>query len=190
MESNANADCMSLYPCAAVVIVSDLLILPSYPIRTTEHLIRIVWRDKAVDEEIVLQLRKSDSGPFLGQLEKATGKPWKNLGEEWLKVQEQIKREEPNKIEIHLDRKVRIANSELAQGAYQIVLLEKGASRYEAYFFQGMEVDTDRLAAIAAVKVAPSTSETSEPVVVYKQEDHGLSGISAIRTTAKELRFP
>lgn len=177
------------YGCAAVVLGALLLVVPSYPIKTTERLVRIVWRDKSTDEEIILKLHKSDYQPFLGQLEKATAKPWKNLDVEWGKVQEELKREEPNKIEIQLDRKVRIAQSDLEAGTYQIVLLEREANRGELYFFPGNDISAEHLAAVAPVEVAQRPNQG--PVKIeYKQGAKPSTAISTIYIASKELRFP
>jgi len=176
--------------CGAVVITAWLLILPSYPIKTTDRLVQIVWRDQSLDEEIVLKLRKNDYAPFLAQLEKATARPWKNVHSEWAKVQQELKVAEPSKLTIRLERRVKIATSDLEPGTYQIVLLERESNRGELYFFPGNAVDTERLAAVALVRIEPSAKGSSLPQVDYKQGPDGKITISALQVPSKVLRFP
>ena len=52
LSPDANS-CLGFYPCSLAVTISLLLVIPSYPIKSTEHLVHIVWRDKGVDQEIV-----------------------------------------------------------------------------------------------------------------------------------------
>jgi hypothetical protein len=189
-DSLSNPDCIGDYnPCVFVVVAATLFILPSYPIKTTDRLVRITWHEKNIDEEIVLKLNKSDYDSFLAQLEQATGKPLKDLDAEWLKVQAELKREEPNKIEIRLDRKVRIAKSDLEPGTYQVVLLERSAKRGEAYFFPGDEVSAEYLVAVAPVEIG-QLANGSTTKVEYKQGANRLASISTISSASKELRFP
>jgi len=160
LSPDANS-CLGFYPCSLAVTTALLLVIPSYPIKSTERFVHIVWREKSVDKEVVLKLSKSDYDPFLAQLEKATGKPWKNLHTEWTKVQQEIKVAEPNKIEARLDRKVRIADSDLESGTYQVVLLERANNHGELYFFPGKQVNAEELAAVASVEIAPSENESA-----------------------------
>ena len=176
--------------CGSVVLGTWLMLLPSYPIKTTDRLVRIVWRDKNTDQEIVLMFRKDAFGPFLAQLEKATAKPWKNVDAEWAKVQQDLKNAEPNKVGIRLDRKVRVAKSDLERGTYQLVLLDREPNRGELYFFPGDEVDPERLAAVASVEIEPSVDKIGVPQVDYKEEAHGKSMILTIRISSKTFRFP
>ena len=176
--------------CGAAVLTALLLVVPSYPIKTTDRLVQIVWRDKNLDEEVVLKLRKSDYEPFLDQLQKATAKPWKNLDTEWAKVQQELKAAESGKAEIHLDRKVKMMKSDLGPGTYQIVLLDREVNQGELYFFPGDEVNTEMLAAVVPVEIATMAGGASTPEVEYKQGVDGMTTISAIRTQSKEIRFP
>jgi len=189
LSPDANS-CLGFYPCSLVVTTALLLVIPSYPIKSTEYLVHIVWRDKGVDEEIVLKLHKNDYGPFLVRLEKATGKPWKNLDTDWKRVQQEIKRAEPNKLEIRLDRKVRVAKVGLEPGTYQIVLLEREAGHGEIYFFPGSEVNAEHLAAVVSVEISPLVNEGNTPQIDYNQDLKGKSTISSIRTQSRIFRFP
>jgi hypothetical protein len=184
------SSCLGFYPCSLAVTISLLLVIPSYPIKSTEHVVHIVWREKGVDKEIVLKLSKSDYSPFLAQLEKATGKPWKNLHTEWTRVRQELKREEPNKMEIQLDRKVRIGNSDLNSGTYQIVLLERPSNHGELYFFPGELVNADELAAVVSVEIAPGENENNAPLVDYNAGENGIATVSTLRTPSRTFRFP
>lgn len=176
--------------CAAVVLTAFLLIVPSYPIKTTDRLVQIVWRDKNADEEVVLKLHKNDFNPFLAQLEKGTAKPWKNLDTEWVKVQQELKGAESSKIPIRLERKVRIAKSDLEPGSYQIILLQRDANRGELYFFPGDDINIQRLAAVATVEITLLAGGDEKLQVDYKQDASGKTTISSVHTSSKVLRFP
>jgi len=176
--------------CGTVVLTAFLLIVPSYPIKTTDRLVQIIWRDRNADEEIVLKLHKSDFDPFLAQLERATAKPWKNLDTEWVKVQQELKSAESTKVPIRLERKVRIVKSDLEPGAYQIILLEGETNRGELYFFPGDEVNVEHLAAVAAVEIALPAKGDENVQVDYKQDASGKTTISSIHTSSKIFRFP
>ena len=177
------------YGCAAVILTSLMLIAPSYPIKTTDRVVQIVWRERNLDEEIILKLHKGDFDPFLAQLEKATTKPWKNLDEEWVKVQHELKNAEPSKIAIGLDRRVTIAKVDLEAGIYEIIVLEREANRGELYFFLGSDVNIDRLAAVTEVEIVRPANDESKFQVDYKQDAGGKTKISSIQTPSKIFRF-
>lgn len=188
-DSLSTPACIGDYnPCVFAVVAATLLIIPSYPIKTTERLVQIVWRDRNVDEEIVLKLHKNDFDAFLGPLEKATAKPWKNLDAEWVKIQQELKNAESSKIPIQLERKVRIAKSDLEPGTYQIVLLEGENNRGELYFFPGNDVNVERLAAVVAVDIAPAEGN-DKLQLNYKLDASGKTTISSLHTSSKVLQF-
>jgi hypothetical protein len=182
-------DCYSV-GCPGIILFTPILMAFSYPIKSTDHLVSILWQQKGVDEEVVLRIAKSDYTPFISELEKATGKKWKNLDAEWEKVQQELKREAANKISVRLDRKVRIAKSDLQPGAYQVVLLEREGNHAELYFFPGNQVNVEHLAAVALVETATPTNDTEAGPVNYKEDKNGITTISEIHTAGKTLRFP
>jgi hypothetical protein len=175
--------------CGAAVITAMLLVIPSYPIKTTDRLVRIVWRDKSLDEEVVLKLRKSDYSSFLAQIENGTAKPWKNVDAVWAKVKQELQDAASSKVEIRLDHKVSIAKSDLEPGTYQIVLLQREANRGELYFFPGNAVNTEQLAAVAPVEIAQPTNDENKLQVDYKQDINGNLKISNIQIPSKIFRF-
>lgn len=161
----------------------------TYPIKSHYAYVSILWSEKGTEQEVLLKLSRRDYTPFLAELQKATGKEWKNLDTEWEKVQQELKREGANKISVRLDHKVRILKSDLKPGIYQIVLLEREANHGELYFFPGNQIDIEHLAAVAVVQIESLVSDTKEQVS-YKQDKNGITTISDIRTASKTLRFP
>jgi hypothetical protein len=167
--------------CGAVVITALLLVIPSYPIKTTDRLVRIVWRDKSLDEEVVLRLRKKDYASFLAEIENGTAKPWKNVETEWARVKQELQDAAPNKVEIRLDHRVSIGKSDLEPGTYQIVLLRRQTNRGELYFFPGNDVNTEQLAALSTVEIAQPENGENKVQIEYKQDINGRSKISSIQ---------
>lgn len=162
----------------------------TYPIKSHYAYVSILWSEKGTEQEVLLKLSRRDYTPFLAELQKATGKEWRNLDTEWEKVQQELKREGANKFSLHLDRKVRIVKSDLKPGAYQLVLLEREANHGELYFFPGNHIDIERLAAVAVVEIDSLASDTKTEPVSYKQDKNGNTTISDIRTASRTFRFP
>ncbi len=162
----------------------------TYPIKSHYAYVSILWSEKGTEQEVLLKLSRRDYTPFLAELQKATGKEWKNLDTEWERVQQELKREGANKFSLHLDHKVRIVKSDLKPGAYQLVLLEREANHGELYFFSGNHVGIEHLAAVAVVQIESLASDTRTEPASYKQDENGNTTISDIRTASKTLRFP
>ncbi len=160
------------------------------PIKSHYAYVSILWSEKGTEQEVLLKLSRRDYTPFLAELQKATGKEWKNLDTEWERVQQELKREGANKISVRLDHKVRIVKSDLKPGAYQLVLLEREANHGELYFFPGNHIDIERLAAVAVVEIESLANDTETERVSYKQDKNGNTTISDIRTASNTLRFP
>jgi hypothetical protein len=126
---------------------------------------------------------------LLAELERATGKTWKNMDTEWAKVQQEIKSQQGSKTSIQLDRKVRVSKFELKPGPYQVVLLEREGSRGELYFFPGEQVNIEHLSVATWVEIAPPVPDAASAPVTYKEKD-GTNALAEIRTASKTLRFP
>jgi hypothetical protein len=161
------------------------------PIKSHYAYIGILWKEKGTEQEILLKLSKRDDyTPFLAELQKATGKEWKNLDTEWASVQQELRREGTNKVSFRLDRRVRIVKSSLAPGTYQVVLLEREGSHGELFFFPGNQVNVEHMAAVALVEIISSTNEAGTTRVSYKRDTDGIATISDIQMASKILRFP
>ncbi len=161
----------------------------TYPIKSHYAYINILWNEKGTEQEVVLMLNRRDYTQFIAELQKATGKEWKNLDTEWEKVQQELKREAGNNIPVRLDRKVRIAKSDLKPGTYQLVLLEREGNRGELYFFPGNQVNIEHLAAVAMIEIATIDDTKADPIS-YKEDENGVTTLSEIRISNKILRFP
>ena len=162
----------------------------TYPIKSHYTYVSILWSEKGTEQEVLLKLSRRDYTPFLAELQKATGKEWKNVVTEWERVQQELKREGTNRFSLHLDHKVRIVKLDLKPGAYQLVLLERESNHGELYFFPGNQIDIEHLAAVAVVQIESLASDTRTEPVSYKQDKNGSTTISDIRTASKTLRFP
>jgi hypothetical protein len=162
----------------------------TYPIKSHYAYVSILWTEKGTEQEVLLKLSRRDYAPFLAELQKATGKDWKNLDTEWERVQQELKSAGANKISVQLAQKVRIVKSDLKPGAYQLVLLEREANRGELYFFPGNQIDIEHLAAVAVVEIEPLASGIETEQVNFKQDKNGITRISDIRTASRTLRFP
>ena len=181
---------------AAWLSPETLLLLPfglvgmaaTYPIKSHHAYIDILWNEKGAEQEIVLRLDGRDYTQFVAELRKATGKEWKNLDTELANVR-QFKPEQGYTIFVQLDRKVRIAKSELKPGPYQLVLLKREANRGELYFFHGNRVDAKHLAAVATIEIAAMDDTKADPIS-YKEDESGAATLSEIRMNNSILRFP
>jgi len=185
------SDAHPCYPpqgCGAVVMFTAALMLASYPVKSHDYLVSILWREGAADEEILFRVRRDEYTPLLAKLERATGKTWKNMDTEWAKVQQEIQSQQGSKTPIQLDRKVRVSKIELKPGRYQIVLLEREGSRGELYFFPGEQVNIEHLSVATWVEIAPPAPDATSTPVTYKEKD-GTSVLAEIRTASKTLRF-
>lgn len=161
----------------------------TYPVKSKYAYISILWSDEATDEEVRLRLDRKDYKPFLEELQKASGREWKNLDTEWEKVQQTLVGGTNHKMAIRLDRIVRLEKVDLKPGFYQLVLLTQEAGRGEAYLFPNNEINIEHLAATAMVDILPLSSDTQAATVIYKEDVKGESRISEIRYAGQVLRF-
>lgn len=187
------------------------LLLTSLTVRSREYLLDIVWGEGGVEQDIALAVGKREYSSFLAELNRATGKQWKDLEAEWQKIEQEIKREQSDRITVRLDRAARVAAIELKPGVYQIVFLPRKGNLGELYFFKGHAADTAKIAVltvatfgivISDADVAHKEIATSSEVeveaqpggvstahVIYKQKDM-VGAIAEIRTAKKTFRFP
>ncbi|MFB3153390.1 MAG: VWA domain-containing protein [Candidatus Acidiferrales bacterium] len=49
------------------------------PIKTRKHFVHIVWQEEGVEKELRFKVGKGEYAAFLAELERVTGRPWKNL---------------------------------------------------------------------------------------------------------------
>jgi|SRR5579859_1569864 len=162
----------------------------TYPVKSKYAYISILWSEQNTDQEMRLRLDRKDYSAFLEELQKATGKEWKNLETEWGKLQQAIVANASHKIALQLDRKIRMGSVELKPGLYQLVLLTREIDHGEAYLFPKNEVNIEHLVATALVDIVPASPAIQAAEVRYAENGNGLSRISEIQIADQVLRFP
>ena len=187
------------------------LLVASLTVKSRDYLLDIVWGEGGVEQDIALAIGKREYSSFLAELNRATGKQWKDLEAEWQRIEREIKREDSDRITVRLDRAVRVAGIELKPGVYQIVFLPRQGNLGELYFLKGNAADTGKIAVLtvatlglairdadvahkeiatsseAEVETRPGGNSTAQ--VVYKQKEM-VDTIAEIRTAKKTFRFP
>jgi hypothetical protein len=128
------------------------------PFKTREHFIHILWQKDAEPQEISFQAGKEDYKNILAELQAVTGKPWHDLPSERQKLRAELDQAKDHKIGLQVDRPALVNGAALKPGPYQLVLLERGESQGEAYFFAGSQVHLDHVAAQAVVQVEHSAA--------------------------------
>jgi hypothetical protein len=162
----------------------------TYPVKSRYAYISILWSEENTDEEVRLRLDRKDYKPFLEELQKATGREWKNLETEWEKLQQALAGSTGYRTALRLDRKVRVGAVDLKAGLYQLVLSTREADHGEAYLFPNNEINIEHLLATALVDILPSSTDAQAAAVTYKEKGKGVSRISEIRIAGQVLRFP
>jgi len=157
-------------------------------LKTKKHFVNIVWDDGGTQKEIVLKVGKGEYASLLAELERVTGKKYRNLEMEAKQAQEELNLEKKNKVGVQLDRGVQVGDKTLAAGLYQVVLLGRPENKGELYFFAGKDVNTKKIAAAAWVEVVTESNEVSGAQASYKEEG-GATKLAEIRTPSKTLRF-
>jgi len=191
------------------------LLLVSLASKSRDYLLDIRWEENGVQQNALLAIDKEHYSPFLAELNRATGKEWKNLEAEWQRIEQEIKREQGNKIPVRLDRRTLVGGLELKPGVYQIVFLPRQGSLGEVYFFRGHAAHTTGIVALtvatsgipilagrdaydlshkemqtsAKAEVVAQPSDVPSAQVTYK-EKNGATAIAEIRTAKKTFRFP
>jgi hypothetical protein len=162
----------------------------TYPVKSRYAYISILWSEENTDEEVRLRLDRKDYKPFLEELQKATGREWKNLETEWEKLQQALAGSTGYRTALRLDRKVRVGAVDLKAGLYQLVLSTREADHGEAYLFPNNEINIEHLLATALVDILPSSTDAQAAAVTYKENGNEVSRISEIRIAGQVLRFP
>ncbi|MCI0403983.1 MAG: hypothetical protein L0212_10740, partial [Acidobacteria bacterium] len=118
-------------------------------LKTKKHFVNILWEDSGAKKEVVLKVGKGEYASLLAELQRVTGKEWRNLEMEAKQAEEELNLEKKNKVGVQLDRSVQVGDKTLAAGLYQVVLLSRPENKGELYFFAGKEVNTKKIAAAA-----------------------------------------
>jgi hypothetical protein len=162
----------------------------TYPIKSRYAYISVLWSEKGTDQEVQFRLDRKDYDPFLKQLQKSTGKEWKNLESEWERLRQALAAGTNHPIPLRLDRKVRMGNVEVKPGDYQLIVLAGAANQGDVYLFSSDQVNVDHLMSTSRVEIAASSNDGQANDVIYKQDDSGVSRISEVRSPGQVLRFP
>ena len=184
----APGPCFPPEGCGAIVIFTAFLMAASYPVKTRDYLVRVFWREGNAEEEVLLRVGQKDYTPLMSELEKATGKTWKNMETEWARVQQEITSRQDSKIAIQLERGVRVGDSVLKPGPYQMVLLEREKNQGEVFFFPGDQVNIEHLSAGTRVELGPAIPD-SGPLVTFRERE-GTTTFDQIKLPTRTVRFP
>ena len=177
-----------LAEAAAVAILSLGATAVFAALKTKKHFVNILWSDEASEKEVVFKVGKGEYAAFLADLQRVTGKPWKDLAQEREMVQQELKTNASRKIPVELDRRVQLTDGVLQPGRYQLILLERAQGKGEAYFFAGDNVNVKKIAASAVVEVQTGAAATPGPQVQYREEG-AVTRIAEIRLRDKTLKF-
>lgn len=184
-----SAGCYPPQGCGAVVMFTSFLMVATYPLKSHDYLLNVSWREGTAEEEILFRVGPKDYTTLLAELEKATGKKWKNMDAEWAKVQQEITSQQGSKVSIQLDRKVRVGKFDLKPGSYQVVLLEREAPHGELYFFPGEQVNIEHLSMATSVETVPPAANAAGAPVTFKEKD-GTTAFDEIHLPSVTVRFP
>lgn len=184
--------------------------------KSHEYMFNIVWRTGEFEENVVFAVREQDYTPVLDEINRVSGRNWKNAQTEWQNVEQALKQQPENTFYVEIDRAIEIGGAGVKRGKYTVVFLPLADHLGELYFFQGHGVDTAKLALAspammvsligpddpgspayqdvristpAKVEPAPPGSKTTRTEVIYKSAN-GASTIAEIRTPKKTLRLP
>ena len=105
--------------------------------KATKHFVTIAFDQNGEKEDVAFELGKNDYTSFLQEMQKLTGKPWKDLAAERKQTEAEIQKQQGNKVAIKLDHTMRVSETDLKAGDYQIVVLERPENKAEVYFFAG-----------------------------------------------------
>ena len=162
----------------------------TYPIKSKYAYISVLWSEKGTDQEVQFRLDRKDYDPFLKQLQKSTGKEWKNLESEWERLRQALAAGTDHPIRLRLDRKVRMGNVEVKPGSYQLIILSGASNQGDGYLFSSEQVNMEHLISTSRVEIAASSNDSQANDVIYKQDDSGVSRISEVRSSGQAFCFP
>lgn len=160
----------------------------TYPIKSKYAYVSIIWSRKGTDEEVQFRLNRKDYDPFLRQLRKSTGKEWKNLENDWQRLNRALADGSGSQIPLRLDRKSRFGKVDVKPGQYQLIVLTEAPNQGEAYLFSRNDLNIEHLISTSQVEINVLSDHVEG--VSFKSDDGGVNKISEIRIPGLELRFP
>lgn len=162
----------------------------TYPIKSKYAYFSLLWSEKNTNQEVQFRLDRKDYEPFLTELQKSTGKEWKNLESEWKQLKDALSSGTGRQTELRLERRVRVGIVDIRPGLYQLVVLTRGPNEGEAYLFANHGVKVEQLISSAQVKIANASEDNQTEAVILRQDEDGVNRISSIRIDGQVVRFP
>jgi len=160
----------------------------TYPIKSRYVYMSVIWSREGTDEEVQFRLNRKDYEPFLTQLRKSTGKEWKNLENDWERLNQALADGSGRQMPLRLDRKGRFGKVDVKPGQYQLVVLTEAPNQGEAYLFSRNDLNIEHLITTSPVEINVPSDQVEG--VIFKPDDGGVSKISEIRIHGLEFRFP
>ena len=155
--------------------------------KATKHFVTIGFEQNGEKKDVAFELAKNDYTSFLQEMQKMTGKPWKDLAAERKQTEAEIQKQQNNKVAIKLDHMMRVSETDLKPGDYQIVVLERPENKAEVYFFAGKKVNPEKSLAMAKVEILSQANDVKSAQVIHKEDDK-LASVTEIRLPTKTLR--
>ncbi len=171
---------------AALAAFSPLGGLILFSMKKTKHYVSIVWEEDGVTKDAIFLVSKDERTPLLNELQRATGKPWRDLDSEQKRTIQELETAKKTGVSLKLDRAVNVGNVQLKAGNYQIVYLERSNGAGDLHFFEGNKVKPERSIAVAKAETVNQTSNTTQ---VSYTENAGKSFISEIQTPARTFKI-
>ena len=156
------------------------------PFKSKEHYVRLLWQEDANVKEAVFEVGKHDYLELLAEIQRATGKPWRNMLDERKRLDDELSKATYRRIPLELDRNIAQGDGEVRAGAYQIVVLEREANLAELFLFSGKDASSKVAVAQIMARAAPSVAGVASARVLYREEE-GLTTIAEIRLPEKTL---
>jgi hypothetical protein len=167
---------------AALAAASPLGGMILFAMKKTKHYVSIVWEENGVKKDVIFDVPKGERTSLLDELQRATGKPWRDLDSEQKRTIQELETAKNKGISIQLDRQANIGNVSLKAGAYKVVFLDRGNGTGELHFFKGNNVEPKKSLVAAKVESVNQTNTSAATQVSY-EERGGKTFISAIQTS-------
>jgi hypothetical protein len=155
------------------------------PLKSTQHFVRILWREDGVPSEVLFEVGKDDYSAILEALQNLTGKRWQDLPGARKKLLAEIQSAKNRSVPLQVDRTVVLNKAEMKSGNYQLILLERPDHRGGTYFFAGQDVNPKHVTAQAVVTIEPQAGSLD---VAYAKQ-MGVETIATIQLPDKKLVF-
>lgn len=181
---------------AAIAILSLGVAAAFMFVKTKKHFVNIVWEEDGTEKEIIFKVGKKEYVSFLAELERVTGRPYRDLAMETKQAedaaklrQKELKKAKKRTIRVEIDRPARVGEIDISPGSYKLVLLERENQQGELYFFTGKKINTKKIVAMSPVEILIQTNDAVTTPEIHYLEVDGTTRISEIRMSTKTFRF-